>query len=152
MANMYGPGEHFNPEQSKALAGLIKRIYEAKVNNASTVEVWGTGKPMRDWLYIKDGVEGILRAGEIYNDIEPLNIATGVGISVRKLAETIKKAVGYTGQLVYNTSKPDGALLKIFGTHKMKKELNWAPKTSIEEGIAETLEWFSKNYKKAIAY
>lgn len=152
MANMYGPGEHFNPVQSKALAGLIKKIYEAKINNVPAVEVWGTGKPVRDWLYVKDGVEGILRAGEVYNDVEPLNIATGVGVSVRKLAETIKKIIGYDGKLVYNTSKPDGALHKMFGIHKMKKELQWVPKTTMEDGIKETVSWFSKNYKTAIDY
>lgn len=150
MANMYGPGEHFNPEQSKALAGLIKKIYEAKKNNLPTVEVWGTGKPTRDWLYVKDGAEGVLLAGELYNDIEPLNIATGVGISVKELAETIRKVIGYKGELVYNTEKPDGALHKTFGVHKMKRELHWLPKTSIEDGIKETVVWFGKNYKTAI--
>lgn len=152
MANMYGPGEHFDPEQSKALAGLVRKIYEAKINNIPTVEVWGTGKPIRDWLFVKDGAEGILRAGDVYNDVEPLNIATGVGISVKKLAETIKKIVGYKGKLIYNTSKPDGALRKTFGISKMKKELHWKPTTSIEDGIAETVSWFSKNYKTAIGY
>ncbi len=152
MANMYGPCEHFNPEQSKALAGLIKKIYEAKENKILEVEVWGTGKPIRDWLYVKDGAEGILVAGSIYNDIEPMNIATGVGISVKELAETIRQIIGYKGNLRYNISKPDGALHKTFGIHKMEKELKWVPKTSIETGIRETVEWFSKNYKKAIAY
>ena len=152
MANMYGPGEHFNPQQSKALAGLIKKIYEAKKSKKSKVEVWGTGKPVRDWLYVKDGVGGILRAGAAYNDIEPLNIATGVGISVKKLAETIKQVIGYKGTLVYDASKPDGALHKTFGIKKMKKELKWVPKTSIEDGIAETVSWFAKNYQAAIEY
>lgn len=152
MANMYGPGEHFNPQQSKALAGLIKKIYEAKKNNVKEVEVWGTGKPIRDWLYVKDGAKAILVAGAKYNDIEPMNIATGVGISVKELAETIRKIIGYKGKLKYNISKPDGALHKTFGIYKMKKMLKWVPETSIEEGIRETAEWFSKNYKKAIAY
>lgn len=152
MANMYGPREHFNSQQSKALAGLIKKIYEAKKNNVAQVEVWGTGKPVRDWLYVKDGAEGILRAGAKYNDIEPMNIATGVGISVKKLAETIQQIIGYKGNLKYEISKPDGALHKTFGIHKMKKELEWVPETSIERGIKETVKWFSKNYKKAIAY
>ena len=152
MANMYGPEEHFNPEQSKALAGLIRKIYEAKKNKISQVEVWGTGKPIRDWLYVKDGVEGVLRAGEMFNNIEPMNIATGTGISVKELAQTIKKIVGYKGDLTYNTAKPDGALHKTFGIHKMKKELKWVPKTSIEDGIKETVAWFSKNYRTAIAY
>lgn len=152
MANMYGPREHFNPQQSKALAGLIRKIYEAKKDNVKEVEVWGTGKPIRDWLYVKDGAKGILVAGAKYNDIDTLNIATGVGISVKELAETIRKIIGYKGKLKYNISRPDGALHKTFGIHKMKKELEWIPETSIEEGIRETAEWFSKNYKKAIAY
>lgn len=152
MANMYGPREHFNPEQSKALAGLIKKIYEAKKNDLPTVEVWGTGKPTRDWLYAKDGAEAILRATAFYDDIEPLNIATGVGISVAKLAETIKDAVGYRGKLAYNTGKPDGAMHKTFGISKMKKILGWIPSTPIEKGIKETVEWFGKNYEKAISY
>src|SRR5258708_428785 len=152
MANMYGPGEHFNPEQSKALAGLIKKVYEAKKNGSSEVEVWGTGKPVRDWLYVKDGAEGILRAAALYNDIDPINIATGVGVSVKDLAETVRNIIGYDGKLIYNTDKPDGALHKTFGIHKMKKELNWMPETPIERGIAETVEWFSKNYEKAVAY
>lgn len=152
MANMFGPGEHFNPEQSKALAGLIKKIYEAKKNKIAEVEVWGTGKPVRDWLYVKDGAEGILVAGAKYSDIEPINIATGIGISVKELAETVRQIIGYKGNLKYNTSKPDGAPHKTFGIHKMKRELQWVPETSVEAGIEETVEWFSKNYKKAIAY
>lgn len=152
MANMYGPGEHFNPEQSKALAGLIKKIYEAKKKRLPTVEIWGTGKPLRDWLYVKDGAEGILRATCQYDDIAPLNIATGVPVSVTELAETIKKVIGYKGAFVYNTSRPDGALHKIFGTHKMKKVLHWVPPTTIEKGIKETVSWFSKHYEHAIAY
>lgn len=151
MANMFGPREHFNPDQSKALAGLIKKIYEAKKNKLPTVEVWGSGKPTRDWLYGKDGAEAILRATAVYNDVEPLNIATGVGISIAKLAETIKKVVEFEGELVYNTKKPDGALHKTFGVKKMKSVLHWVPSTPLEKGIRETVEWFDKNYQSAIA-
>lgn len=149
-ANMYGPGDHFNPSQSKALAALIRKIFEAKRNNLPVVEIWGTGKPMRDWLYVKDGAEGLLYAAECYNSIEPLNIATGRGISVKKLAETIKKVIGYKGEFIYNTKKPDGALKKVFGTAKMKNELKWMPKTKIEQGISETVTWLSENYEKVI--
>ena len=152
MANMYGPREHFNPEQSKALAGLIRKIYEAKKRKLEAVEVWGTGKPIRDWLYVKDGAEAVLRATALYNDVSPLNIATGVGISISKLAEIIKEIIGYEGGLKYNTNKPDGAQQKIFGIQKMKKSLHWVPPTSIEKGIRETVTWFSKNYKNAISY
>lgn len=150
LANMYGPGEHFSFEQSKALAGLLRRIYEAKKNNVAEVEIWGTGKPVRDWLYVEDGAEGILLAGAAYGEIDPLNIASGIGVSVKDLAELIKKIVGYEGKLIYNTSKPDGALKKTFSVAKMKEKLDWLPKTTLEKGIKETLEWLDKNYEYAI--
>lgn len=152
LANMYGPREHFNPEQSKALAGLIKKIHEAKINKVPSVEIWGTGRPIRDWLYVKDGAEGILRAAAVYNDIEPLNIATGLGISVKDLAETIKKAIRYKGKFIFNTKRPDGAIHKTFGIHKMKKILHWVPQTPLDKGIAETYAWFKKNYSYAITH
>ncbi len=152
LANMYGPGEHFNPEQSKALAAMIKKIYEAKRDNLPYIEIWGSGKPIRDWLYVKDGAEAILRATEIYNDISPLNIGSGFGISVTDLATTIKKIIGYEGEFKYNLEKPDGAMKKIFSTKKMEKELNWLPTTSLEQGIKETIDWFDKNYEYAIKH
>ncbi len=152
LANMYGPGEHFNPTQSKALGAMIRKIYEAKEKKLSSIEIWGTGRPIRDWLYVEDAAEGILRAGAIYNDIEPMNVSTGVGISITKLAEAIQAVVGYKGKFVYDLTKPDGALNKIFEISKIKKELNWVPPTSVTEGIKKTVEWFSKNYKTAIKY
>lgn len=152
LANMYGPREHFNPEQSKALAGLIKKIHEAKVAGLPHVEIWGTGKPIRDWLYVKDGAEGILRAAAVYEDIEPLNIATGVGITVKNLAETIKRVIGYKGSFIYDTKRPDGAIHKTFGIRKMKKVLHWVPKTTLPKGIDETYDWFQKHYQYAITH
>jgi GDP-L-fucose synthase len=151
-ANMFGPGEHFNPDQSKAMAAMIKKFYEAKKNNFSSVEIWGSGKPVRDQLYIKDGVEGLLISAEVYNEVEPLNIATGVGISIVDLAQKIKKISGFQGNLVFNTEKPDGAMKKIFGIKKMKEKLNWLPSTPLEFGIKETMEWFENNYNYAITH
>ncbi|MBI4085849.1 MAG: NAD-dependent epimerase/dehydratase family protein [Candidatus Liptonbacteria bacterium] len=150
-ANMYGPGDRFDAQNSKALAAFIRKFYEAKRDGAPAVHVWGTGKPLRDWLYVKDGAEGILRAAAVYDDIEPLNIATGVGISVADLAMKIKEAVGYQGEIIFDTDKPDGAMVKISGVKKMKKVLGWVPATPLEAGIRETLEWFDKNYDKAIS-
>jgi len=152
LANMYGPGEKFNPEQSKALAGLIKKFYDAKKEGTPEVVVWGTGKPVRDWLYVEDGAEAVIRAAEVYNSIEPLNISSGVGISVGDLAKTIQKIIGYEGKIVFDTEKPDGALKKTFGTTKMKNELDWMPETSLEEGIKETIDWLDKNYEFAISH
>lgn len=150
LANMYGPRDHYNPDQSKALAALIRKIYEAKKNNLSEVEIWGTGKPLRDWLYVKDGADGVIKATEVYENIEPLNIATGVGVSVAELAEHIKRIVGFKGNFKYNLDKPDGAMKKIFGTDKMREKLEWFPKTTVEQGIKETVDWFSQNYINAI--
>lgn len=150
LANMYGPRDHYNPDQSKALAALIRKIYEAKKNNKKEVEIWGTGKPLRDWLYVKDGADGIIKATEVYDSIDPVNIATGRGVSVTKLAEEVKIAVGYQGNFVYNTKKPDGAMKKLFGVKNMQKQLDWLPTTTIEKGIAETVVWFDQNYDEAI--
>ena len=152
LANMYGPGDHFNFAQSKALPALLRKFYEAKKKNEPQVEIWGTGKPVRDWLYVKDAVAGILAAGESYSKVDPLNIASGVGISIKRLAETIRDIVGYRGKIIYNTDKPEGALKKILGIQKMKMELNWFPETTIKKGIRETLEWLKMNYEFAISH
>jgi len=146
LANMYGPREHFNPDQSKALAGLMRKIYEAKLSGTPTVEVWGTGRPIRDWMYGKDGAEGVLRATSLHQSVDPLNIATGLGISIKDLAETIKMVSEYEGELIFDGTKPDGALHKTFGIHHMKEILNWVPTTSLEDGIRSTWEWLLKNY------
>jgi GDP-L-fucose synthase len=152
LANMYGPGEHFNYEQSKALAGLLRRMYEAKRDGKPAVEIWGTGKPVRDWLYVEDGAEGILRAGAAYDDVAPLNIASGVGVSVRELAHVIQHIVGYEGKLVFNAEKPDGALKKTFGVKRMRAVLDWLPETPLDRGIRETLDWLRQHYDHAIAH
>jgi len=152
MANMFGPGEHFNPAQSKALAGLIKKFYEAKRDKLPSIEIWGTGKPVRDWLYVKDGAQAVIKAIELYDDVSPLNIATGVGISVMDLALLIKNLICYDGDIVCNTEKPDGALKKTFGVHKMKEKLDWLPETTLEDAIKETIDWFDQNYEFAIKH
>jgi GDP-L-fucose synthase len=152
LANLYGPGEHFNPDQSKALAGMLLKFYNAKKNQQPEVEIWGTGKPIRDWLYVKDAVEYILKAAEIYNSVEILNVASGVGISIKELAEAIQQVTGFEGSLKYNTDKPDGALKKTFSVRKMKQVLGEFPVTPLETGISETAEWLDKNYEFAIKH
>jgi nucleoside-diphosphate-sugar epimerase len=151
-ANMYGPGEHFHPEQSKALAGMLLKFYQAKKENLPFVEIWGSGKPVRDQLYVKDGVEGLLKAAELYNEVEPLNIASGVGKSIAHLAETIKNIIGYKGKIFYNKNKPDGAMKKVFGIKNMRSKLNWQPSTPLKKGIKETLKWLKNNYDYAITH
>lgn len=152
MANMYGPGEHFHPDRSHGLAALIKKVYDAKRDRAPYVEVWGTGRPIREWLYVKDAVEGILRAGERYNDVAPVNIGTGIGHSIAELVRIIMDIVGYGGEIRYLTDMPDGAMKKSLDVAKMKTALDWSPATPIETGIKETVEWLDKNYDAAVAH
>lgn len=149
-ANMYGPGDRFDAQNSKSLAAFIRKFYEAKRDGAPAVHVWGTGKPLRDWLYVKDGAEGILRAAAVYEDIAPINVATGIGVSVADLAKKIKDAAGYEGEVIFDTDKPDGAMVKISGIGKMEKILEWVPATPLETGIRETLEWFGAHYEEAV--
>ena len=149
IANLYGPGEHMNPDQSKALAGMLRRFYEAKRFGIPKVEVWGSGEPIRDWLYVKDAVRLILLACEKYDSIEPLNIASGVGVTVRDLAMIIKRLVGYEGEVIFDSSKPDGAMKKVFSVKRMKEVIGEPNVTPLEDGILETLAWFEANYEMA---
>ena len=147
LSNMYGPGDHFDEVRSHALGALIKKIVEAKKKNIPTVIVWGTGKPIREWLYVDDGAEAIMRALEIERtSTEPINIGVGKGISIFQLAKLIKEIVGYEGEIILDTSKPDGAPCKIMNFAKMRRTFNWTPKTSLRDGIQKTVEWYIKSF------
>jgi GDP-L-fucose synthase len=150
LINLYGPGEHFHPDRSHALAALIRKFYEAKRTQAATVTLWGSGQAVREWLYVEDAARGLLRATECYADVEPLNIAVGDGYTIAELAKVIKDIVGFEGEIVFDRSKPDGALRKVGDTSKMRAALNWQPETDIRAGIRATLDWFAENYDEAI--
>jgi len=145
LPNMYGPGDHFDEKRSHALGALIMKFLEAKRKNRPEVILWGTGKPIREWLYVDDGAEALIRALDIELTIEPINIGVGKGISILELAELIKEVVGYKGEIVLDKSKPDGAPYKTMNNKRMKKIFNWIPPTSLEEGIEKTVEWYIKN-------
>ncbi len=149
LINLYGPGEHFHPDRSHALAALIRKFYEAKQSQTPEVVLWGTGRAVREWLYVEDAAEGIIRATERYNDIEPLNIAVGHGYTIAELAAMIQKIVGYERRVAYDTTKPDGALMKTGDTTRMKAVLDWEPQMPLCEGIRRTLDWFVKHYDEA---
>lgn len=143
--NMYGPGDHFDEVRSHAMGALIMKIVKAKEENLPEVIVWGTGKPIREWLYIDDCVEAFMRALEIPSIVEPINVGQGVGISIAEMAKMIKEIVGYEGVLVFDTSKPDGAPYKVMSVERMKGIFNWLPSTPLEEGIKKTVDWYYKN-------
>lgn len=143
--NMYGPGDHFDKERSHALAALLLKFVKAKEEGIPEVSVWGTGKPVRDWLYIDDGAEAIVRAIDLHYFVDPINVGTGKGVSIKNLALLIKKAVGYKGTLTFDTSKPDGAAFKIMDIKRSKKIFKWQPTTSVEDGIKKTYDWYIGN-------
>jgi GDP-L-fucose synthase len=144
LPNMYGPGDHFEETRSHALGALITKFVEAKSKNLPSVTVWGTGKPVREWLYVDDGAEALIKALYIEPTTEPINIGLDKGISILDLAKLIKEIVGYKGEIILDTTKPDGALSKIMKVEKMKRVLKWAPQISLREGILKTVEWYIK--------
>jgi len=146
LPNMYGPGDHFEEKRSHALGALIMKFVEAKRKNLPSVLVWGTGKPIREWLYVDDGAEILIKSLEIEPTIEPINVGVGKGISILELAELIKEVVGYKGEIVLDRSKPDGVPYKTMDNTKLKKIFKWEPPTSLREGIEKTVEWYIKTF------
>jgi len=144
--NMYGPGDHFEEVRSHALGALVMKIVKAKTENQPEVIVWGTGKPVREWQYVDDTVEIMIKALEIEPFIEPVNIGVGQGISIKELAELIKKLVGYQGKLVFDATKPDGAPYKAMDITKAEKIFRPLPKTELKDGIKKTIEYYQKNF------
>jgi len=144
MPNMYGEGDHLDDYRSHALGALIARFVKAKRNNEREVVVWGTGKPVREWLYAGDGAEALVRALAIPMTEEPINVGTGVGVSVRDLAGLIANAVDYEGWVEFDASKPDGAMYKALDCTRMKEIFNWEPEIDLEKGIKRTVNWYLK--------
>ena len=147
LSNMYGPEDHFDEERSHALGALIKKIIHAKNTNLPNVVIWGTGNPVREWLHVDDGAEAMLRAIDIQPYIDPINIGILKGISIKELALLIKNIANYNGELIFDTSKQDGAPYKTVDGKLGNELLNWAPNTNLKDGISETIQWFLKNNK-----
>lgn len=140
--NMYGPRDTFEFESAHVVGALIRRFVEAEAAEVPTVEVWGTGRPVRNFLYVEDAAEGIVRATQRYDDTAPLNLTTSEGRSVRELAETIRDLVGYRGEVVWNTSRRDGQLKKILDVSRMRQALDWEPRVTLREGLERTIAWY----------
>ena len=140
--NMYGPNDHFDEVRSHALGALIMKIVNAKKKRMPDVVVWGTGKPVREWLYIDDCVEAMMRAIKVEYFAYPVNIGIGSGVSIKELAEMIKREAGYEGALVFDATKPDGAPHKVMDISLCKETFGWIPQTMLQEGIAKTVRWY----------
>lgn len=148
LPNMYGPGDHFDESRSHALGALIMKFVEARNKKQPQVVVWGSGKPVREWLYVDDGAEALLRALDVEPvPVEPVNVGVGKGISVLELAQLIREIVGFEGKIVLDESKPDGAPHKTMDNTRLKEILKWVPPTSLREGIGRTVRWYLENIK-----
>jgi len=144
--NLYGINDNFNLKTSHVFPALIRKFHEAKVNNESTVTVWGTGTPVREFLFVDDLAEACVYLMNTYDDGKIVNIGTGIGVTIRELAESIAKVVGYTGKLVFDPSKPDGTPVKINDVTYLNS-LGWKAKINLLQGIKLTYEWYKKQEK-----
>lgn len=133
--NLYGPNDNYHPEHSHVLPALIRRFHEAKVNQSEEVVIWGTGSPLREFLYVDDLADACLFLMNHYSGNETVNVGTGKEVTISELASLVKQRVGYKGNLRFDTSKPDGTPRKLLDVHKLT-ELGWKYKTELSEGIS----------------
>jgi GDP-L-fucose synthase len=145
--NLYGPGDNFNPRSSHVIPALIRKCVEAKENNEDHIVVWGDGSPTREFIYVTDAAEGIALAAERYNESDPVNIGSGFEISIKDLAEKIARMTGFEGELVWDTSKPNGQPRRALDTSRAREKFGFEAKTDFEEGLQQTIDWYRENRK-----
>ncbi|MDU6365068.1 MAG: GDP-L-fucose synthase [Clostridium sp.] len=144
--NLYGPYDNFHPEHSHVMPALIRRFHEAKVNGAKEVVVWGSGKPLREFLYSEDMADACIYLMENYEGNDFFNIGTGKEITIKGLAELIKEVVGYEGEIVWDSSKPDGTPRKLLDVSRLESQ-GWKYKMELKDGVKEAYEWYLENYE-----
>lgn len=142
--NLYGINDNFDLNNSHVLPALIRKFHEAKQNNESSISLWGTGKPFREFLFVDDLADACVYLMNNYNDPEIVNVGTGSDISIGDLAGIIRTIVGYRGNIQWDTSKPDGTFKKLLNTEKLIK-LGWKYRTSLEDGIKITYDWYKRS-------
>lgn len=140
-ANSYGPNDNYNISDSHLIPALILRFHEAKINNKDEVVIWGTGKPRREAMYVDDLADACIFLMQKYDSSEIVNVGTGKDMTVKEIAKFIKEAVGFNGKMVFDATKPDGAMRKLLDVSKINS-LGWKSKTDFEEGIKSTYHWF----------
>ena len=140
--NMYGPNDNFNPDSSHVIPALIKKFVDAKEEHADEVVVWGTGTPTREFLYVEDAARGILLAAEFFNGSEPVNVGSSQEISIKELATTIAKVVGFTGKIRFDVSKPDGQPRRKLNVDRAYEEFGFISEMSFKKRLKKTIEWY----------
>lgn len=144
--NLYGPHDNFDLRSSHVLPALMRKCHEAKLAGSPDFTVWGTGTPVREFLYVDDLADACLYLMRTYNDSKIVNIGTGVGVTIKDLALQIAKTVGYAGEVVFDTSKPDGTPIKINDVSYLAR-LGWKSQTELYTGLSRTYKWFCQNYQ-----
>ncbi|MBC8488132.1 MAG: GDP-L-fucose synthase [Bacteroidetes bacterium] len=142
--NIYGPRDNFSLTDSHVISALIRKIHYAKVNGENSIEIWGTGSARREFLFNSDLVDGLIFLMINYSEKEHINIGSGNDISIKELAELIKKIIGYKGEFFWDESKPDGMPKKLMDSSKINA-LGWFPKTSLRNGLQRTYNWYKEN-------
>ncbi len=140
--NLYGPRDNFSPESSHVIPALIKKCLDAKRQGLDAIEVWGTGKPTREFLYVGDAAEGILLATEHYNGPEPVNLGAGFEISIKDLVKMIADLTDFKGKIIWDVSKPDGQPRRYLDTSRAKKYFGFKAKMPFREGLKKTIDWY----------
>ncbi len=142
--NLYGPNDNFDLETSHVFAALMRKVHEAKLNDSDSVTIWGSGTPKREFLFVDDLADALIFLMDNYSEPGPINVGTGLDLSIHELAKLLSDVIGYTGDFVFDTSKPDGTPRKLLDVNKIRS-LGWSAKTSLEEGIRITYRWFLDN-------
>jgi GDP-L-fucose synthase len=142
--NLYGPGDNFDPLMSHVAPAMMRRMIEARDNRASKVEIWGTGKPRRELMFVDDAADAIAFVLERYSAVEPINIGIGVDVSIRELAELVARTVGYPGELVFDTGKPDGAPRRLLDNSRLAA-LGWRARTPLADGLDAMYRWYCQH-------
>jgi GDP-L-fucose synthase len=145
--NLYGPGDNFDPGSSHVIPALIKKCVDAQRAGADRIEVWGDGSPTREFLFVDDAAEGVLLAAERYDSSEPVNLGSAFEISIKDLAETIARLTGFTGRLVWDTTKPNGQMRRKLDTSRARQEFGFQSRTSFEDGLRRTVEWYEEHHR-----
>lgn len=147
--NMYGPHDNFSLSGSHVIPALIRKVLEAREEKRDRITVWGSGNAVRDFVYAGDVAQALIHAAEEYDESEIINISSGEPTRIRDLVQTIVRLSGFTGQVVWDASMPEGQMLKLFDVARMRQRLHYAPATGLEEGLGATIDWFERNRNSA---
>jgi GDP-L-fucose synthase len=143
--NLYGPGDHFDPRSSHVVPALVRRFVEAAERQDPHAVCWGTGSPTREFLYVDDAADAVVRAADLLITPTPINLGTGVETSIRSLTETVARLAGYQGEIRWDTTKPDGQPRRSLDTARAREKLGWTSSTPLEIGVERTIAWFRAN-------